>query len=80
MDALSAKLRAAKTWKEANQCLKATLLNVGEYTAAQGLCTLVFGVLRGDVTLLFGKDYTTEGPGSMLEWCGHGPGPSPYDG
>ena len=71
-----AKLRAAKTWKEANQCLKATLLNVGEYTAAQGLCTLVFGVLRGDVTLLFGKDYTTEGPGSMLEWCGHGPGPA----
>ena len=33
-------------------------------------------MLRGDVTLLFGKDYTTEGPGSMLEWCGHGPGPA----
>lgn len=71
-----AALRQATSWKEANECLIKTLLNVGAYTSAQGLCTLVFGVLCGDPKLLFGSAYQTDGPGSMLDWCGNGPGPA----
>ena len=71
-----AALRQATCWQEANGRLETILRNVGPYTGAQGLCTLLFGVLGGDPTLLFGKEYKTDGPGSMLEWCGNGPGPA----
>lgn len=69
-------LRQATSWREANEKLVQTLRNVGAYTGAQGLCTLLFGVLRGDPKLLFGKEYMASGPGSMLQWCGNGPGPA----
>ena len=67
-----ADLRKARRWDEANLILQ-RLKCVGDYTAAQGLCTLVFGAYEGDASQIFhpnGYDKV-----SMLDWCAHGPGP-----
>ena len=45
---------------------------VGDYTAAQGLCTLIFGVFGGDTSKVFGAAFDVQ---SMADWAGAGPGP-----
>ena len=70
--AVASKVRAARTWEEANLAVQ-KLDRVGPYTGAQGLCTLLFGVCGGDFSLVFDNEgFDT---GSLLDWCAYGPGP-----
>ena len=65
-------MRAAATWQEANLIVQ-RLRRVGDFAAAQGLCTLVFGVFEGDFSKVFGERFDRS---SLQTWCGFGPGPA----
>ena len=73
--AVASKVRAARTWEEANLAVQARhggLPLMGPYNAAQGLLTLLHGVCGGDCTHCFDASFDVA---SMRVWCGFGPGP-----
>ena len=75
LEAVARKVRAARTWEEANLAVQARhggLPLMGPYNAAQGLLTLLHGVCGGDCTHCFDASFDVA---SMRVWCGFGPGP-----
>ena len=61
-------VRKAETWEEANLAVQKLNL-VGEYTGAQGLLTLLYGVCGGDASLCFSDNFDKS---SMRDWCAAG--------
>ena len=72
VEQVAQEVRGAKSWASALDSLK-TLSNVGEYTAAQGLCGLYFGVYGGNEGLFV--DHHVAVDESMLDCTDAGPGP-----
>ena len=65
------KLWESKTWLEANEVV-IRLPGIGNFTGAQGLLRMLYGVFRGDTTKLFNKDFDQN---SMKYQCLSGNGP-----
>ena len=64
-------VRGAASWRAANQAAQA-LYCVGDYTGAQGLCTLLFGVCSSAEQLF---DNPVDATADMATCCFTGPGP-----
>lgn len=71
IEVVAAQVRRGATWQEANLTVQ-TLPGVGDYTGAQALLQVLFGVFGGDATLCFTAAFDVS---SMRNWCAYGPGP-----
>ena len=69
---VAARVRSSTTWQEANVTVQ-TLPGVGDYTGAQALLQVLFGVYEGDAAACFTDHFQVA---SMRDWCAYGPGPS----